>query len=237
MEATLSPMIPSLYSGTMTGFVAYYRVSTDRQGQSGLGLDAQREAVAGFVRDHPLLATFEEIESGKRSDNRPELAAAIELCRKRKATLVIAKLDRLARDVHFVSGLMKSGVQFVAVDMPFAEPLTIHIIAAMAEHERRMISARTKAALAEVKRRGGKLGNPRWQETIPRAWEATRAKYPLPPRSVTELMHRLRAEGYTLRGIGKHLDSMGVRTVTGKHWHPEGIRDLLNRTNQAQEPQ
>ena len=131
----------------MTAYVAYYRVSTDRQGESGLGLEAQRAAVARFVGAVPLLAEFQEIESGKSHTNRPQLTAAMELCRKQKATLVIAKLDRLARDVHFISGLMKSGVEFVAVDMPHANRLTVHILAAVAEHEREMISARTKSPL------------------------------------------------------------------------------------------
>ena len=118
-----------------TYVVAYYRVSTDRQGQSGLGLDAQREAVARFVGSAggTLLAQYTEVESGKRHTNRPQLAAALAECKRRKATLVIAKLDRLARNVHFISGLMESKVDFVAVDMPQANRLTVHIMAAFAE--------------------------------------------------------------------------------------------------------
>ena len=123
----------------MTGFVAYYRVSTVRQGRSGLGLDAQRQAVARFVGAGQLAGEFTEIESGKRHNNRPQLAAALAECKKRRLTLVIAKLDRLARNVHFISGLMESGADFVAVDMPHATRLTIHILAAVAEHEREMI--------------------------------------------------------------------------------------------------
>src|SRR6266436_4972669 len=140
-------------------FVAYYRVSTDRQGRSGLGLDAQRYAVMRHVASHDgeLIADFCEIESGKRSD-RPQLAAAIAAAKKAKATLIIAKLDRLARNVHFISGLMESGVEFVAADMPMANRLTVHILAAVAEHEREAISARTKAALAAAKARGVELG-------------------------------------------------------------------------------
>ncbi len=110
-------------------FVAYYRVSTERQGESGLGLQAQREAVSRFVGASSLLAEFTEIESGKRHTNRPELLNAIELSRRQKATLVIAKLDRLARNVHFISGLMETGVEFVAADTPQANRLTIHILA------------------------------------------------------------------------------------------------------------
>src|SRR5580704_1939364 len=140
-------------------FVAYYRVSTERQGRSELGLEAQQKA----VRDHlnggnwGIVAEFTEVESGKRSD-RPQLAAALAACRLRGAKLIIAKLDRLARNVHFVSGLMESGVDFVAADFPQANRLTVHILAAVAEHEAKMISERTKVALAAAKRRGVKLG-------------------------------------------------------------------------------
>src|ERR1700686_4598530 len=117
-----------------SGFVAYYRVSTERQGRSGLGLDAQREAVVRHVTGHngELIADFCEIESGKRSD-RPQLAAAIGAAKKAKATLIIAKLDRLARNVHFISGLMESGVDFVAADNPHANRLMVHLLAAFAE--------------------------------------------------------------------------------------------------------
>src|SRR3954466_1761959 len=142
-------------------WVAYYRVSTAKQGASGLGLEAQREAVAGYLNggNWQLAAEFTEVESGRKND-RPELAKGLALCRRIGATLIIAKLDRLARNVAFVSNLMESGVEFVAVDFPTANQLTIHILAAVAEHEREMISARTKAALAAAKARGTKLGNP-----------------------------------------------------------------------------
>ncbi len=143
-----------------TPAVTYLRVSTDRQGQSGLGLDAQRAAVAAYVAGRPVLGEFVEVESG-RKDDRPQLAAALALCRQRRAVLVIAKLDRLARSVAFISNLMASGVEFVAADMPQANRLTVHILAAVAEHEREMISQRTKAALAAAKARGTRLGNPR----------------------------------------------------------------------------
>ena len=140
-------------------FVAYYRVSTDKQGRSGLGLDAQREAVHRHLNGGSwhLVAEVIEVESGKRND-RPKLSEALRLCRIHKATLIIAKLDRLARNVHFTSGLMESGVDFVAVDFPQANRLTIHILAAVAEHEAGMISARTRAALAAAKARGVQLG-------------------------------------------------------------------------------
>ncbi len=142
-------------------FVAYYRVSTDKQGRSGLGLEAQRAAVAVHIASAlgAVAAEFVEVESGRRKD-RPQLAAALAAARVHRAILVIAKLDRLARNVHFVSGLMESGVEFVAADLPTVNRLTVHILAAVAEEEARMISARTKAALAAAKARGVRLGNP-----------------------------------------------------------------------------
>src|SRR5262245_37959784 len=143
----------------MTCCIAYYRVSTDKQGTSGLGLDAQRQAVGSFVAGGgEIVAEYTEIESTR--NKRPELHAALEACRKHKATLLIARLDRLARNVAFISHLMESRVDFVAVDMPEANRLAIHILAAVAEHEREMISKRTQAALRAAKARGTVLGNP-----------------------------------------------------------------------------
>src|SRR6187397_2824308 len=141
-------------------FVAYYRVSTDRQGKSGLGLEAQRKAILDYLNGGAwqLTAEFVEVESGKHSD-RPQLVAALETCRKHKAKLVIAKLDRLSRNLAFIATLMESGVEFIAVDNPHANKLTVHILAAVAQHEREMISERTKAALAAAKKRGQQLGN------------------------------------------------------------------------------
>jgi DNA invertase Pin-like site-specific DNA recombinase len=142
-------------------FVAYFRVSTDRQGKSGLGLEAQRKSVLDYLNGGrwELTAEFTEVESGKRSD-RPELHKALAACKKHKAKLVIAKLDRLSRNLAFIATLMDSGVEFVAVDNPHANKLTIHILAAVAQHEREIISARTSAALQAAKARGKRLGNP-----------------------------------------------------------------------------
>lgn len=143
-------------------FVAYYRVSTKRQGESGLGLDAQRTAVAEYLNGGrwKLAAEFTETESGKDDRNRPALQEALAACRRWRATLVIAKLDRLSRDAHFLTGLHKAGVKFVAVDMPEANEMVVTIMAAVAQAERRMISERTKAALAAAKARGKRLGRP-----------------------------------------------------------------------------
>src|SRR4051794_2262142 len=143
-------------------FVAYYRVSTAKQGRSGLGLEAQQEAVRSYLNGGfwQLVDEVVEVESGKRND-RPRLAEALRLCHLHGAVLIIAKLDRLARNVAFISGLMESGVEFTAVDFPQANRLTVHILAAVAEHEREMISRRTKDALAAAKARGKKLGGNR----------------------------------------------------------------------------
>ncbi len=144
-------------------FVAYYRVSTQKQGASGLGLDAQKKTVEEYVAgaSGSLLAVFTEVEMGKGANalaKRPELCNALDECKKQGAVLVIAKLDRLARNVHFISGLMESRVQFVACDLPEANQLTLHVMAAFAEHEARRISERTRDALAAAKARGIRLG-------------------------------------------------------------------------------
>ncbi len=146
--------------------MAYYRVSTDKQGQSGLGLDAQRDAVELHARSvgAEVIAEFQDVESGRKAD-RAGLAAALATCRTKRATLLIAKLDRLARSVAFISNLMEGGVDFVAADMPLVNRLTVHVLAAVAEHEREMISQRTRAALAAAKVRGTRLGNPRLPAT------------------------------------------------------------------------
>src|SRR5436189_2530891 len=138
-------------------FIAYFRVSTDKQGRSGLGLEAQREAVLAYLNGGrwSLVEEFVEVESGKRND-RPQLTAALAACKKHRAKLVIAKLDRLSRNLAFIATLMDSGVEFVAVDNPHANKLTVHILAAVAQHEREMIAQRTKDALQA---RGQRLGN------------------------------------------------------------------------------
>jgi len=213
----------------MADFVAYYRVSTDRQGRSGLGLDAQRQAVAQFVGAGQLAAEFTEIESGKRHNNRPQLAAALAECKKRRLTLVIAKLDRLARNVHFISGLMESGADFVAVDMPQANRLTIHILAAVAEHEREMISQRTKAALAQARRRGQVLGNPRLEEARRVAAKVNRTNSPAP--AVLAMMRDMRAQGKTWRAIAATLNESNVRTGRGRLWYGSTVRTTVGRVS------
>lgn len=141
-------------------YVIYYRVSTKKQGLSGLGLEAQRTIVENYIKNHTVIAEFTEIETGK-SSNRPQLNKALECCKQYNSTLLVAKLDRLARNLYFVTSLQNSGIDFVCCDMPTANRLTIHIIAAIAENEAQLISQRTKQALAEKKKQGVKLGNPK----------------------------------------------------------------------------
>lgn len=209
-------------------YVAYYRVSTDRQGKSGLGLDAQRAAVAAYLAGRAeLSAEFTEIESGKHND-RPQLASAFALCRKQKARLIIAKLDRLARNVHFISGLMDSGVEFVAVDMPGANRLTLHILAAVAEHEREMISQRTRAALAQAKVRGTRLGNPRPAASLARGRVVKEAHLVAYRDQVRPLVLDLHGQGFSQRSIARELNRRGLRTVRGKQWTAAQVGNLLN---------
>lgn len=209
----------------MADFIAYYRVSTDRQGASGLGLDAQRQAVAGFVGTGQLVADFTEIESGRRHTNRPQLIAALAEYRKRRAVLLIARLDRLARNVAFISALMENGTDFITCDMPTATRLTIHILAAVAKHEREMISKRTKAALAEAKRRGKTLGNPRIEEARRGALRAHHALRPAP--EVFSLMNGWRKQASTLRRIADELNRLSIRPPQGGQWYASSVRNQL----------
>ena len=210
----------------MSAYIAYYRVSTDRQGASGLSLYAQRAAVARHLGGQgQLVNEYNEIESGRRHTNGRQVLAALAECRKRRAVLLIARLDRRARNVAFIANLMESGADFVAVDMPQATRLTIHILAAVAEHEREMISKRTKAALAEAKRRGTTLGNPRIDETRSLAAAAHHASRRAP--EVAKLMHEWRAQGRTLRAIATDLNRLNVRPARGRQRYASTVRNQL----------
>jgi DNA invertase Pin-like site-specific DNA recombinase len=143
--------------------------------------------------------------------------AALDLCKRKKATLLIAKLDRLARNVHFISGLMEAGVEFIAADNPHANKMTIQLLAVFAEHEALMIGARTKAALQAAKARGTVLGNPRWEEALTKARQVLNPVQPAP--AVIHMMRQHRNEGLTLRAIAEKLNSLGLRTPKGSQWY------------------
>jgi DNA invertase Pin-like site-specific DNA recombinase len=212
-------------------FVAYFRVSTDRQGRSGLGLDAQRQAVMSYLNGGrwTLVAEFTEVESGKRDDNRPQLAAAIAACKKQKARLVIAKLDRLSRNLAFIAALMESGVEFVAVDNPHMNKLTIHILAAVAEHEREMISERTKAALAAAKARGKVLGNPDMPEISKRGVAALKANARRFAANVRPIIEEIMRAGATSHNaIAAKLNERNVRTARGGVWTHVQVGAILH---------
>ena len=213
-------------------FVAYYRVSTDKQGKSGLGLEAQRVAVEDFLNggNWDLVEEFTEVESGSRND-RPELERAMAACRKHKATLVIAKLDRLARNVAFVANLMESGVEFVAVDMPQANKLTVHILAAVAEHEREMISQRTRDALAAAKARGVKLGNPNIAMARAKGQLVIKSKADKHAQNILPVITAIRDAGVTsLRSIANALNQRGIETARGGSWHAASVGRIIQRT-------
>lgn len=218
-------------------FVVYLRVSTARQGRSGLGLEAQQEQVARHVQsvNGRVLETFTEIESGKNCE-RPQLAASLAACRLRRATLLIAKIDRLSRDAAFLLGLQKdlqrAGLKFVAADLPEANELTIGIMAVIAQAERKMISERTKAALAVAKGRGKTLGNPanlsnRAKGTAMSARVRTESAAQQ-ASDLAPVIANVRAEGATsLREIAEVLNERGYRTARGRNWHHMSVHRVL----------
>ncbi|MCJ2134549.1 recombinase family protein [Methylobacterium sp. J-026] len=219
-----------------SAFVSYLRVSTERQGRSGLGLEAQRGAVADFLSGGSWrhVAELVEVESGSR-DNRPRLSEAMALCRLHGATLVIAKLDRLSRDAAFLLNLQKAGVRFVAADMPEANELVVGIMAVVAQAERKMISARTKAALAAAKARGVRLGKPenlsnreagqlRGRER--QVWRATERGQDLVP-----VIAAMRLEGaVSLRQIAAALNARGIPAARGGAWSAAQVQRVLAKT-------
>lgn len=224
----------------MEDFISYLRVSTDKQGRSGLGLEAQKAAVESYAATTggAIVAEYVEIESGRKND-RPKLAEALAACRSRRAVLLIAKLDRLARNVAFIANLMESGVEFVAADMPTVNRLTIHILAAVAEEEARMISARTKAALAAAKARGVRLGNPHLRPgTRETALAASRvaavAKTTKARKAASDLapiIADIQASGAASLGqIAAALTARAVPTPSGRGvWHPATVQRIMSR--------
>ena len=220
--------------------IGYVRVSTQKQGNSGLGLEGQEHALQGYAQATGglLLRTYKEVETGKRND-RPELAKALAHAKRSGATLVIAKLDRLARNVHFVSGLMESGVDFVACDNPHANKLTIHILAAIAEHEAEAISQRTKAALAAYKARGGTLGAARpecckltlaaRQAGARAAGRAAKQQADAAYADLAQQVAEWRAAGMTQQQIAARLNAEGHTTRRGKPWSQVQVLRVLRR--------
>ena len=216
-------------------FIAYYRVSTDKQGIKGLGIKAQTTAVKNFLKDKwPPSHSFKEIESGKKA-HRPELYKALDLCVQTNGTLIVAKLDRLSRDLHFITSLEKAKIDFVCCDMPHADKFTINMFGIMAQWERDQISKRTKAALKELKQKGKKLGwhNPKVRRGVKAYWKAHR-KPPAPPKvkklkivkpkisradlfakSMKPSLTLLIEQGLTLEQIAKKLTAMKVKTRQG----------------------
>ena len=215
----------------MAKAVSYYRVSTDKQGRSGLGLEAQQKAVRDFAQFHSLelVNEFTEIETGK-GNKRPILKQAIQHCIDENAVLLLAKQDRLARDVEFVSSLLNSKIKFISVDYPDAPRLLVHIRAAVDEDERVRISIRTKEALAAAKERGVILG--KYGRDVLSKRNADKAnEY---AKKMKPTIERLRAQGYTtIRQITKRLNRLRIKTYkgTGFKWHPTTVFNLINRIN------
>lgn len=220
--------------------VAYYRVSTKKQGESGLGLDGQVAAVEAYAsaQGAEIVRAYREVETGKRAD-RPELLKAIAHAKRSRATLVIAKLDRLARNVAFLANLMDSGVEFIACDQPNANRLTVHILAAVAEDEAKRISDRTRAALTAYKARGGLLGAARpdgrrlsREDGVrgrERAVEARQANARAAYADLSTMVTELRAEGLSLRAIADRLNAEGHTTRRGAAWNPMQVSRVLER--------
>jgi DNA invertase Pin-like site-specific DNA recombinase len=213
-------------------FISYLRVSTQRQGASGLGLEAQRQAVAARVAGGRLLGEYTEVESGKRND-RPQLLAALAHAESTGSIVVIAKLDRLARNVHFISSLMEAGVDFIACDLPAADKLTIHILAAVAEHEREMISQRTRAALVAAKARGVKLGNPNGARALRGRGNAAgvagiKAAAAARRARMLRIIAGIQAIGVTsFASIARELDRRAILRPRGGRWRASTVRALL----------
>lgn len=228
----------------MAGIVAYFRVSTKRQGESGLGMEGQAAAVEAYAKltGKPIVARYLEVESGRKSD-RPELARALAHAKRSKGMLAVAKLDRLARDVEFLARVMNSEADFVACDNPAANRLTLHILAAVAEAEARAISDRTKSALAAAKARGVKLGSARpghWEgreqarleglakaRTVGAAIRSENAEQAY--ADLRPMMVEMRTNGMTLAGIAEHLNAEGHTTRRGKPWNQVQVSRVLER--------
>lgn len=217
----------------MKKYIAYYRVSTQRQGQSGLGLEAQKTIVNNFIKSHggEIVKNYTEVESGKNDKNRPNLQSALKECSINGYTLLVAKLDRLARNLHFITTLMESNIDFIACDIPSANNFTIHIFATLAEMERDMISTRTKEALKSLKERGIKLGNPnatftddmRQKSAIVLKEKRLNNENNKNAKRIISFMK----DTHTLQQIADYLNNEGLVSSRGGKFYPSTIKNLL----------
>lgn len=220
----------------MTSYIAYLRVSTDKQGEKGHGISAQRQAIQNYLtmKDGDLIEEYVEVESGKKND-RPELRLAIQRCKMSRATLIIAKLDRLSRNMAFIANLMDAGIEFIACDNPYANKLTIHILAAIAEHEREMISRRTKEALQAAKAKGVALGGFRGttisDNIRQEALTARRKKSREYSGNVMPVIRKKMEEGCSLNATAAFLNHQRIVTVNGGRWTAKSVSRLLQHEN------
>jgi DNA invertase Pin-like site-specific DNA recombinase len=220
----------------MKPIVAYVRVSTSRQGRSGLGIEAQRETLCRFACDEgfEIVAEFVEVETGKGSDaldHRPQLAASLAKARALRCPVAVAKLDRLSRDVHFISGLMAHRVPFLVAELgPDVDPFVLHLYAALAEKERALISGRTRSALAAAKAKGVKLGNPKISAARGAAVIAVKAEADRAASNVLPIISEIRKSGaMSLRAIAEALNARGIPTPRGGRWYAMSVRNALAR--------
>lgn len=221
-------------------YIAYLRVSTDRQGKSGLGLEAQRKAVADHVAGKGgIAAEFVEIESGKKND-RPQLARALAEAKRIGAVLLIAKLDRLARNVAFIANLLEAGVEIAAADMPEANRFLLHVMAAVAEHEAQAISDRTRMALAAAKARGVALGWAMPERAVEQRHAARKGaernarKADQHAANVLPVIRQIAARGASLRQIADELNTRGIKTARGGLWYAATVRNVMARENEIE---
>jgi DNA invertase Pin-like site-specific DNA recombinase len=221
---------------TTRALIGYVRVSTARQGRSGLGIEAQREALARFAASEgfELARVFVEVETGKGSDaleRRPQLAAALSEARRQRCPVAVAKLDRLSRDVHFISGLMVHRVPFLVAELgPDVDPFILHLFAALAEKERALIATRTKAALAAAKARGVKLGGPKLQEARKAAVERNVANADQHAANVLPIIRDIQRSGASLHQIADALNARGISTPRGGRWYAKSVSNVLARS-------
>ncbi|WP_218961489.1 recombinase family protein [Desulfobotulus mexicanus] len=223
-------------------YVTYYRVSTAKQSRSGLGMEAQQQAVKDFLQYYggQVIAEFVEVESGTSSE-RPQFQAAVSHALLSGATVLVAKLDRLARDLHIITGLQKMGVRFRLCDLPDVDPLTVHLLAAVAQHEAKMISARTKAALGAAKQRGVQLGNPELAEVRNRdtgaARRCRRAKIGEWNQRILPIIAQLESEGFTSgAAIARELNARGLQSQQGRFFDRAAISRIRRTAGKNMQP-